>query len=319
MDHILDLPFPDLRKQRGEADSEYFLQPAKSHSNAGQLISPRNNAQIPSSFGPTYPVYWKARTENEFESRLVFVRRDKGSLENGIQRQNAAAYEKAKFNVLLYPGDTGKNGIHYGKDDHWENMEPKWQSILRLHTWPRVFRAPTIVSQTVYGLLPMALTHRQAPFMRSRHGFTLPVAEQPMQLTSFCKTLDVFQIVLNHLISEWETLSNLGRSCQLLFSTIGTTMMHCDMSTGNFLGMEKSDERLAELVKEGVITPEQAEKTRVSPFIVVSPVRQERNEAKLSEENRLNEHGYEDNSDMKFWRHKYEFKIKWLFKLCKYA
>ena len=147
----------------------------------------------------------------------------------------------------------------------------------------------------------------------------MPVSEQPVQLTSICKTLDVFQLVLNHLIREWETLSNLGRSCQMLFDTIGATMMHCDMSTGNFLDMEKSDERLAELVKEGALTSEQAEKTRVSPFIIVSPVRQERNEDKLFEESRLNENGYDDNSDMKFWRHKYEFKMKWLFKLCKYT
>ena len=74
-------------------------------------------------------------------------------------------------------------------------------------------------------MLDTGLTSIQAPFMRSRHGFTMAVAEQPAHLTTICQTRDIFQMVLGYLFGEWETLSNLGRSCQLLFDTIGTTVV----------------------------------------------------------------------------------------------
>ena len=93
--------------------------------------------------------------------------------------------------------------------------------------------------------------------------------------------------------------------------------MHCDMSAGDFLHIEKSKEQLVELVKEGVLTSDQAGRVCVSSFVIVSPVRKERNESKLSEDGRLNEHGYEDNADMKFYRPRNEFQVKCLFKLCK--
>ena len=89
------------------------------------------------------------------------------------------------------------------------------------------------------------------------------------------------------------------------------------MSAGNFLHIEKSDKQLTKLVENGVLTQEQMGQTRVSPFVIISPVRMERNEHKLSEEGRLNEQGYEDNSDMKFWRPTNESQVKCLFKLCK--
>ena len=59
--------------------------------------------------------------------------------------------------------------------------------------------------------------------MPSRHGFTMPVAEQPAPVTKLCQTLDIFEMVLDYVFGDWESLSNLGRSCQLLFNTIGAT------------------------------------------------------------------------------------------------
>lgn len=157
MDYAFDLPFPSLARQRGEADTEYFLQPAATYSvSAGRLVTSHTvedaevESQIPTNFGTLYPVYYKPRSNDTLESELVFVRRNKGTLQHGVQREDAAAYEKAKFNVLLYPGNGMKNNINYGKDDIWTSMDPKWQSMLRLYTWPRVFRAPTIVSRERY-------------------------------------------------------------------------------------------------------------------------------------------------------------------------
>ena len=155
MDYAFDLPFPSLAKQRGHADIEYFLQP-DSASTAGYRIESTARMEaltksvVPQHFGSLYPVYHKGATANSLESRLVFVRRDKGRLEHGIQRADTALYEKAKFNVLLYPGSGVKNNIDYGGHNDWKKMDPKWQSILRLYTWPRVFRAPTIVSRKPY-------------------------------------------------------------------------------------------------------------------------------------------------------------------------
>ncbi len=61
--------------------------------------------------------------------------------------------------------------------------------------------------------------------MPSRHAFQLPKAEQPSWLTKMCKILEIFQMILENIFDSWETVSNLGRTCQLLFDTIDATVV----------------------------------------------------------------------------------------------
>ncbi len=150
MDYCLDLPYPNLPKQDGDVDQQdYFLEPVHASPNdvgTPVILPTEASLSVPPSFGNLYRMYHKPCSARALESRLIFVRRDKGTVDHGIQRSNAAAYEKAKFNTLLYPGMDKNNDINYGKSNNWESMDDHWKSMLRLHTWPLCFRAPTLVS-----------------------------------------------------------------------------------------------------------------------------------------------------------------------------
>ncbi len=93
--------------------------------------------------------------------------------------------------------------------------------------------------------------------------------------------------------------------------------MHCDLTSGNFLDIDKSQSQLRAMILEGKRSQDEVENIRVSPYVIVSPVRKEFNESELSEEGRLNEYGYCNNEDMMFLQERMIWSLKHTFKLCK--
>ncbi|KAK7757934.1 hypothetical protein SLS62_000312 [Diatrype stigma] len=284
------VPYPRLPMQVGDVDQRlYFLEPAvPSHDQVGQPkpfpAHQTPSGHYPASFGKGARLYETDDTEAAPGSRIFFARRsqDQGTIHHGIQRGNSEVYELAKFNKLLHPGDDGKNTNLYQAPGDWKDMPEDLKNQLKLKTWPLSFEVPTL-----------------APFTQSRFGFSKTQAKQSTALGAVAKTPEIFNMIVSHLIGSWEDMSNLSRTCQLLFKGIGIAVTHCDLKSANFLDIDKSEQELRWLVINGQRTREQAN-VEVCPFLLVSPIRREFNESKLSSRNRINEHGYIDTREMLF-------------------
>ena len=152
MDYILESPYPDLPMRLGTKDqARYPVEPVKPLPfDAGvptKSASESNGVAPPTTFGPLYKAYYLPQTNYSPQRHLIFVRRTKGTIDHGLQRGNAAAYEKAKFNVLLHPNQDTDNNCEYGSgSDDWRDMKDHWKTMLReTAMWPQVKRAPTVV------------------------------------------------------------------------------------------------------------------------------------------------------------------------------
>ncbi|RYP66237.1 hypothetical protein DL769_006081 [Monosporascus sp. CRB-8-3] len=255
MDYPTTLPYPRLKEQDGIKNQEKaLLEPLTQESKrvADSLTT------HPMSFGDLKRVYKRDVYGKEF--RYAYVRRNKGQIDHGITRTCGMRYENAKYNVLLHPNrDENNNPYYVDNDQHtWRDMDDSMQKMLALSSWPLLKGVPTI-----------------APFVKSETGFSRGVARQPTALTAVFSTPEVLKEILKHVSTEWESLSNLGRTCQMVFSAIGGSMTQCDMSKGNFLNLDKSEDQLARLVEKGGLTQDQADQVRASWLVSVSPFRME--------------------------------------------
>lgn len=152
MDYVVDSPYPELPKQSGVVSQlEYFREPSKpivGDIGTQKAFLPHKSGEssgFPAGFGTGYRVYHSTRFDG-FKHKLYFVRRDQGSIDHGVRRTNGDAYELAKFNKILYPGEYEKNSCLYHQNGDWKDMPEDLQRMLKLATWPLVFGAPTIVS-----------------------------------------------------------------------------------------------------------------------------------------------------------------------------
>ncbi|RYP41870.1 hypothetical protein DL767_000699 [Monosporascus sp. MG133] len=255
MDYPTTLPYPRLDEQGGILKQEgALLEPLAQTSKR----VPDSLTTHPDSFGSLKRVYKRVILDKEF--RYAYVRRNKGQIDHGITRAFRKRYENAKYNVLLHPNRDENNNPYYVDHDQrtWRDMDANMQKMLALSSWPLLKGVPTI-----------------APFVKSETGFSRVVAKQPTALTAVFSTPEVLKEILKHVSTEWESLSNLGRTCQTVFCAIGGSMTQCDMSKGNFLNLDKSESQLAGLVKKGELTQDQADQVSVSWLLSVSPFRME--------------------------------------------
>ncbi|RYP92113.1 hypothetical protein DL770_001774 [Monosporascus sp. CRB-9-2] len=271
MDYPTTLPFPRLDEQGGILEQQQaLLEPL---AQASKLV-PDSLTTHPDSFGSLRRVYKRDVHGKEF--RFAYVRRNKGQIDHGMARAFRKRYENAKYNVLLHPNRDEDNNPYYV--DHgqrtWRDMDASMQKMLALSSWPLLKGVPTI-----------------APFVKSEAGFSRVVAKQPTALTGVFSTPEVLKEILKHVSTEWESLSNLGRTCQTAFCAIGGSMTQCDMNRGNFLNLDKSESQLAGLVKKGELTQDQADRVSVSWLLSVSPFRMEGTD---HEDIPMNEYGFYD-------------------------
>ncbi|RYO76583.1 hypothetical protein DL766_009709 [Monosporascus sp. MC13-8B] len=274
MDYPTILPYPRLDEQDGILNQQQaLLEPLVQES---RRVADNLTTQ-PTSFGDLKRVY--KRTVQDKEFRYAYVRRNKGQIDHGMARTSGKRYENAKYNVLLHPNREVNNNPYYVDNDQrtWRDMDASMQKMLALSSWPLLKGVPTI-----------------APFVKSNTGFSQYVAKQPTALTTVFSTPEVLKEILKHVSTEWESLSNLGRTCQMVFCAIGGTMTQCDMSKGNFLNLDKSESQLARLVKKGGLTQDQADGVRASWLFSVSPFRMEGTD----HGDIMNEYGFYDSQSM---------------------
>ncbi|RYP49548.1 hypothetical protein DL768_004750 [Monosporascus sp. mg162] len=255
MDYPTTLPYPRLDEQGGILNQQQaLLEPL---AQASERV-PDSLITHPDSFGSLKRVYKRDVHGKEF--RFAYVRRNKGQIDHGMARAFRKRYENAKYNVLLHPNREENNNPYYVDHDQrtWRDMDASMQKMLALSSWPFLNGVPTI-----------------APFVKSETGFSRVVAKQPTALTAVFSTPEVLKEILKHVSTEWESLSNLGRTCQTVFCAIGGSMTQCDMSKGNFLNLDKSESQLVGLVKKGELTQDQADRVSVSWLLSVSPFRME--------------------------------------------
>ncbi|RYP12538.1 hypothetical protein DL765_007274 [Monosporascus sp. GIB2] len=272
MDYPTILPYPRLHEQDGVMNQQQaLLEPLVQESRrvADSLTT------HPTSFGDLKRVYKRIVEDKEF--RYAYVRRNKGQIDHGMARTSGKRYENAKYNVLLYPNREVNNNPYYVDNDQrtWRDMDASMQKMLALSSWPLLKGVPTI-----------------APFVKSKTGFSQHVAKQPTAFTTVFSTPEVLKEILKHVSTEWESLSNFGRTCQMVFCAIGGSM--CDLSKGNFLNLDKSESQLAGLVKKGGLTQDQADGVRASWLFSVSPFRM----VGTDHVDIMNEYGFYDSQTM---------------------
>ncbi|RYP65978.1 hypothetical protein DL771_008025 [Monosporascus sp. 5C6A] len=266
MDYPASLPYPRLDEQDGISNQQQaLLEPLTQVSER----VPDSLTTYPQSFGSLKRVYKRDVHGKEF--RFAYVRRNKGQIDHGMARAFHQRYENAKYNVLLHPNRDENNNPYYIDYDQrtWRDMDASMQKMLALSSWPLLKGVPTI----------------------SETGFSRVVAKQPKALTTVFSMPEVLKEILKHVSTEWESLSNLGRTCKMVFYAIGGSMTQCDMTKGKFLNLDKSESQLAELVEEGILTQDKADRVRVSWLFSVSPFRIE---GKDHEDIPMNKYGFYD-------------------------
>ncbi|RYO95560.1 hypothetical protein DL764_007657 [Monosporascus ibericus] len=271
MDYPTTLPYPRLDEQRGILKQEQaLLEPL---AQASKRV-PDSLTTHPDSFGSLKRVYTRDVYGKEFH--FAYVRRNKGQIDHGMARAFRKRYENAKYNVLLHPNRDENNNPCYVDHDQrtWRDMDASMKKMLALSSWPLLKGVPTV-----------------APFVKSETGFSRVVAKQPMAFTAVFTMPEVLKEILKHVSTEWESMSNLGRTCQTVFCAIGDSMTQCDMNKGDFLNLDKSESQLAGLVKKGELTQDQADRVGVSWLLSVSPFRMEGTD---HAEIPMNEYGFYD-------------------------
>jgi hypothetical protein len=222
MDHLPDLPYEGLERQKGIVDQDkWFYRPRNPTvvGGAGKLAQPEETPTALPTFGELYKVFERPRPGKGF-FRNVFVRRNKGTICHKLARSNAEHYELCKFNICLHPSVSDDNNPHYGSDVPREEQDLTCQKMLDLVFWPQIPDVPTVVS-VFRSKCKNQLTRRKAPFVQSDVLFWKPFATQESVLLKLMRIDVTFRMVLDNLASSWEAVSNLGRTCQEAFFRLG--------------------------------------------------------------------------------------------------
>ncbi|KAI0837545.1 hypothetical protein F5Y06DRAFT_304342 [Hypoxylon sp. FL0890] len=242
------LPYPDLIKGYGSTNQQaYFMEPANEVGGfrSGNFRRTMEEKGTETAVAKQFPKFgslshhYQMRREGGGWTQLVFYRRNRGTVEHGLGRTGESTFECAKYNILRHARQDDSNNPNYAEKDQGlvTGMD---QAMLNLANYP--FVSHTVMSAP---LLP-----RRVPLLASHTGektgvegqFSIPQKEQPKAMTNAFRNPELCLKLLFEIAGRWDDLGNLTRTCQMVMFAVNQVSTHVDLTKGNFLNLNFSDE-----------------------------------------------------------------------------
>ncbi|KAI0473658.1 hypothetical protein GGR56DRAFT_542598 [Xylariaceae sp. FL0804] len=239
-------PMPPLALVNGGSEHpHYFLEPE--HPMGAKVLPSRQANDIvfypADSFGDLSRYYRVPRglTKKEGNFEFVYMRRNTGTIDHGLQRPNSDEFERAKMNPLLHP-----------RRDHYNN--PNYAPGANLET-PCQGRDLAVLDMVNYPYIPNIV-------MRGHHQIHFPAlarprAKQSDNLEAVFNVPELTAKIFSHIWDESETLSYLFRTCQFMALKIQEFPTYWDMSLATLLHPTSGD----------------PVDWQLTPFLTLAPVR----------------------------------------------
>ncbi|KAL7620324.1 hypothetical protein AAE478_009318 [Parahypoxylon ruwenzoriense] len=288
------LPYPDMiqihsvRDQRG-----FFMEPMKPSSYGG-VGTMQQSAQEKAleetigkacrTFGSLTRVYVQVRPGQGL-FRTAFYRRDRGTIDHGLGRNEEEVYECAKYNILRHPQDNEYNDPNYVVEPS-SRVTGLDRVILDLAHYPFIPRA--VMAGPLLPRYRSSSTGHRGQESRAEGCFSKPEHKQPDAFTQFCRSPELFTPFLEIVGCRYGDLSNLSRTCQTAMYAINGTATRFDWTTGNFLNSNFTDEEV-EIANARMANGVEFVKPRSSAVVIVSKVR---GPYKGHKDSKPNEFGY---------------------------
>ncbi|KAI1106230.1 hypothetical protein F4804DRAFT_348981 [Jackrogersella minutella] len=312
-----DLPYPNLIRALASDDQQgYLMEPqlAAGEMAANGLQRTKEDQALEDevvqhyeTFGSLSHVFQKERLGHGVHE-WVFFRRNRGTFEHGLGREDEDTYECAKYNILRHAQEYDNNNPNYGVAEPGlvKDMD---QTMLNLANYP--FLSGAVMSAP---LMP-----RRVPFTKSQSEkvaavegqFTIPRHSQPSALTWVFGTPELCLKLMTEIGYRWGDLSNLSRTCQTVMFAINQLAAHVDLTSSNFMNLNLSDrminEKIARKKANGIRDPK-IPAPGSTAFTIVSSVRGSYTGAPAGED-APNKHGYPAAPKGAYYRPAYEHRV----------
>ncbi|KAI1774685.1 hypothetical protein F4818DRAFT_442175 [Hypoxylon cercidicola] len=282
-----NLPYPNLIQKFAHQNQHAFFKEPVGERSASTLIRTEKDVldelveQHCPTFGSLSPAYEQILGGKK-PQQLTFFRENRGTADHGLGRDDEDNYECAKYNILRHPRPED-----YNNPDYIRAPGPVTglnAAYLKLANYPKI--AGAVMSAP---LLPTRGPGSQLP-----GHFQISKAQQPSALTRVFEMPELCEKLMVEVGHRWGDLSNLSRTCQTVMFAINKVSTRVDLTTGNFLNLEFTDEEIA---KETAKATEEQRKRGDIPvyvsasFVIVSNIRGQYKEAQDGEGD-SNEYGY---------------------------
>ncbi|KAI2604665.1 hypothetical protein GGR54DRAFT_644364 [Hypoxylon sp. NC1633] len=273
----------------------YFMEPENDvHDDEGGGLTQKDydcDRRIPthfSSFGSLSHVYQKET--RGFPQDYVFFRRDHGSIDYGLGRNNEDAFECAKFNVLRHPRENKSNSTNYHKDRPKSATEFE-KSMLALANYPNIPNG--VMSGPFLPKFGPRFEDTMVDELNQNGHFKKAQIQQPYLLEKVLATPELCFMIMVELAGRVEDLSNFSRSCQTAMYAIARSSTRVDFTHGNFQNLNFTDTQIEEANAEVADDDCRGKFLKPGPaaFLIVSNVRSRYKGAEEGED-KPNKYGY---------------------------
>ncbi|KAI1137144.1 hypothetical protein F5Y05DRAFT_419628 [Hypoxylon sp. FL0543] len=246
------LPYPNLIQGFASNNQQaYFMEPKEDVGgpSGGKFRRSKQEEGMETELAKHYPGFGSLSHLYTMERlgkgchQLVFYRRDRGVVEHGLGRQNEDTFECAKFNILRHPRQHDDNNPNYAAKNPGlvTGMD---QAMLNLTNYP--FLSHTVMSAP---LLPRCVPLESEKIAKEGQ-FSMPKKSQPEGLTKVFGNTELCLKILYEVAARWDDLSNLTRTCQMFLYRINEVSAHADLTRGNFLNLDFTDDAINEANKK---------------------------------------------------------------------
>ncbi|KAI1408997.1 hypothetical protein F5Y13DRAFT_203975 [Hypoxylon sp. FL1857] len=323
------LPYPNLIQRYASSNQQaYFMEPANKADGAdgeGPRRTVRHGYEqtLEAAVMQHYPKFgslshhYKINRPGKGSHEVIFYRRDRGTLDHGLGREDEDTFECAKYNILRHPRQHDSNNPDYASASPGP-VTGMDRDMLNLANYP--YMSNTVMSAP---LLPRRVPKTESS-SSEKNGiegqFLIPKKEQPSAMTRVFQTTELCEKLLLLVGARWDDLGNLSRTCQMILFALNNVSTHVDLTKGNFLNLDyypsEIDEANAKAKAEGTATEGEFMKPVSSTFLILSNIRGPYRGAEDGEED-TDGHGYPAPPKGRFFRRSPEHRLIDIYKFMK--